>query len=236
MLMIVQHLFNNIFDDVKITTVRLANFAEEALNRLLSQNQNKEFDLMIGFLETPVAELLSYISAVDVALGIQKGKTLTNDEFIKLFKKTMSDKEGVIADAMGGFNTPAFIEFYPKGVTEYSKATKTNLPTLISRVNKAATTHKAKLSPALLATLQAFESSWQANRDTQVQQKGTLSDSRADRNALRTNVEMALLKAVHATALAYPGDVEKCTVFYKFHLLYPVSRAKKDTPTPPVGQ
>lgn len=234
MLMIVQHLFTNIFDDVKITTVRLANFAEEALNRLISQNQTKEFDLIIGYLKTPVAELLSYISAVDVALGIQKGKTLTNDEFIKLFKKTMSDKEGVIADAVGGFSSPAFIEFYPKGVTEYSKATKTNLPTLIKRVNKVATAYKAKLSPALLATLQAFESSWEANRNTQVQQKGNLSDSRADRNDLRTNVEIALLKAVHATALEYPADLEKCTIFFKFNLLYPVSRTKKDTITPPV--
>ena len=57
----------------------------------------------------------------------------------------MSEQQGVIANALGGFTTPAFLEFYPNGVSEYTGATKTNLPVLIGRINAAATAHAGEL-------------------------------------------------------------------------------------------
>jgi len=234
MLMIVQHLFGNIFDDSKITTTRLTNFAEDAENRLKSQNTGGEFDEIISYFQSPVEKIRTQITNLDVALGIQKGKTLTTDQFIALFKKTMSVKEGVIADAVGGFNTPGFIEFYPHGVSEYTKGTKTQMPTLINRVYDVATNHEAQLSPALLATLQAFKISWENNREGQQQQKGTVSDTRDDRNSLRINLEIGMLQAIHAVALRFPNNIDHCTSFFDFNLLYPVSRSKKNQqPTPP---
>lgn len=232
-MLVVQNLFSNIFDDVKITNIRLGNFGEDSLNRLTSQNASGDYDTIIAYFEPSLILLLDHISKVDVALGIQKGKTLTVDEFIKLFKKIMLEKEGVIADAVGGFGSPTFIEFYPLGTTEYTKANKTRMQTLVNRIYTVATNHAALLSPTLLATLQAFKSSWDDNRNAQEQKKGSLSDSRVERNTFRTNVEFGLLKAIHAIALKFPADVKQCTSFFNFNLLYPVSKAPKVTPPTP---
>lgn len=229
-MLVVNNLFGNIFDDPRITNTRAGNFGEDSLNRLTSQNQSGEYDIIINYFEPPLILLLDYISKVDVALGIQKGKTLTVDQFIKLFKKIMLEKEGVIADAVGGFGSPVFIEFYPLGTREYSTAIKTKMQTLVDRLNTVTTTHAALLSPALVTTLLAFKTSWDENRNAQQQRKGNLSDSRVERNAFRNNLEIGLLQAIHAIALKFPGDVKQCTAFFNFNLLYPVSRAPKVTP------
>ena len=234
MILIIQHLFGNFFSDSKTTTTRLSNFAEDAYNKLVSQNVNNVFDEIIACFEVPKNGLMALISGVDVALGVQKGKTLTTDQLIALFKKTMSEKEGVIADALGGFGSTGYIEFYPHGVNEYSKGTKTVMPTLINRGYTVATTHAAQLSPALLATLQAFKSSWNTNRQGQQEQIGTVNDSRDDRDQLRAELEIGLLKAIHKMADKYPNNINVCTSYFNFNLLYPISRSKKNNPDAPV--
>ena len=52
----------------------------------------------------------------DVAssLAAQKGKTKTNDQVLSLFKNTMSQKEGVIADLLGE-GSEGYIAIYPAG-------------------------------------------------------------------------------------------------------------------------
>src|ERR1700690_397211 len=137
--------FDNIFESTKITDVRLNNFAGDSLNRLTAQNTGGDYTALITLLTPPYNAMQSIISSVDVALGIQRGKTLTLNEFIAFFKKTMSEQEGVIANAVGGFESPSYLEFYPNGVTEYSAATKANLPVLVDRVNAAATAYATQL-------------------------------------------------------------------------------------------
>ena len=118
------HIFGNIFDDECITTPRLTNFAEDAYSRLLSQNENQEYDVQLAQLRVAIDELKTKISKVDVDLAIQYGDTLTVDRLIADFKRVMQEKEGVIADALGGFDSVGYIEFYPKREVEYNQATK----------------------------------------------------------------------------------------------------------------
>jgi hypothetical protein len=234
MVVIAKYAFGNFFNNERITTVRLAKFGHDAQNRLISQNTNDEYTPIITIFKDPLQGVQDEIDQVDVALGIQKGKTLTVDQFIKLFKKTMREKEGVIADAVGGFDSAGYLEFYPKGKTEYSQATKTEMPKLVDRVSILAESHAGQLSPALVATLQAFKTSWNLSRDGQEQQKGNLSDNRVDRNELRIKLEISLLVAIHQIALKFPGNEEQCKKFFDFNLLFAVPKGKKkdDTQNP----
>lgn len=227
MSLVAKYLIGNFFDDRTITTTRLRNFAQDAFNRLSSQNSSNEFTYVLAILEAPIENTQDKITAVDTALGIQKGKTQTINQFIVLFKKTMKEKEGVIADAVGGFGTPNYIEFYPNGNKEYNKVTKSKMKTIVDRVSQVAGTHSGQLSPALLQTLQAFKTYWELNRDKHEQQKGELSDSRVERNEVRLNLEHALLIAIHHIAIKYPGDKEQCCKFFDFSLLHPVKKTKK---------
>ena len=183
------------------------------------RNNGGAYTNLISILTPPYNAMQELISSVDVALGIQKGKTLTLNEFITLFRKTLSVQEGVIANAVGGFATPAYMEFYPNGVSEYTSASKTNLPVLISRINAAATAHVAELGAALTATLQAFETEWQLNRSQQVQQKGNVDNNRTARSQARVDLETALVTVVHTIGSMFPGDAEQCMMFFDFTLL-----------------
>ena len=183
------------------------------------RNNGGAYTNLISILTPPYNAMQELISSVDVALGIQKGKTLTLNEFITLFRKTLSVQEGVIANAVCGFATPAYMEFYPNGVSEYTSASKTNLPVLISRINAAATAHVAELGAALTATLQAFETEWQLNRSQQVQQKGNVDNNRTARSQARVDLETALVTVVHTIGSMFPGDAEQCMMFFDFTLL-----------------
>ena len=183
------------------------------------RNNGGAYTNLISILTQSYNAMQELISSVDVALGIQKGKTLTLNEFMTLFKKKLSVQEGVIANAVGGFATPAYMEFYPNGVSEYTSASKTNLPVLISRINAAATAHVAELGAALTATLQAFETEWQLNRSQQVQQKGNVDNNRTARSQARVDLETALVTVVHTIGSMFPGDAEQCMMFFDFTLL-----------------
>ena len=109
--------FDNIFESTEITDVCLTNFAGDSLNRLTAQNTGGAYANLITTLTPPYNAMQELISSVDVALGLQKGKTLTLNEFIAYFKKTMSEQQGVIANILGGFGTPAYLQFYPNGLS-----------------------------------------------------------------------------------------------------------------------
>jgi len=211
--------FDNIFESTTITDVRLTNFGGDSLNRLTAQNTGGAYASLISLLTPPYNAMQELISSVDVALGLQKGKTLTLNEFITYFKKTMSEQQGVIANVTGGFASPAFLEFYPNGVSEYSSASKTNLPVLIGRINAAATAHADELGPSLTATLQGFTAGWEEIRNQQAQQKGSVESNRTLRSQARVDLETTLVTVVHTIGSMFPGDAEQCMMFFDFTLL-----------------
>jgi hypothetical protein len=224
-----EKLFDNFFDDKNIIPTRLLNFAKDTLNNLISNNGSKDYDIPIAVLSPLVANFQAEISGVDTSLTQQKGATLTVDEFIKQFANTMRDEEPFIARAVGGKNSPAYLEFYPQGISEYTRAAKTEISTLTDRLNVAATTFSAKLGVPLTATLQGFVVGWKDARDTQQQKMGTVNTNRSERSTNRAALELGLLQAIHFIGGKFPGDASKCLSFFKFNLLFAQTKHKHQT-------
>ena len=220
------HIFGNIFDDVRITTPRLTNFAEDVHSRLQSQNQNHEFDAQIAPLRLAIDELMDKISKVDVDLTIQYGDTLTVNRLIADFKRVMQEKEGVIADALGGFESMGYIEFYPKGEVEYNQATKEKLPVLINRVTSLAQHYAVSLPSNLTVTLVAFANDWELYREKQQRQKGAVSEGRYERNEKRKALELVLHQLMHFIAQKFPANSRHCKIFFDVPLLYATKHKK----------
>jgi hypothetical protein len=140
------------------------------------------------------------------------------------FKNTMSTEEPFIARALEGNNTPAYLQFYPQGVKEYSLASKTAMGVLVNRVKVAAIEYADALGTTLSNQLQAFEASWLSSRNTQQQQMGNVENNRSNRTEARMEVELALVSTVHTIASKFPGEVEQCSAFFDFSLLYSQAR------------
>ena len=148
--------FSNLLDELVITDTRLANFLHDTIPRLTAQNVGNIYKEIIGQMTTYSAALRKAIGDVDSDKTSLKGKTQTNDEVMKSFNKTMKDKEGLLADLLGCFDSVGYLDFYANGLTEYGRATRTVMPRLVGRIFKAARVHKVKLSPLLVAVLISF--------------------------------------------------------------------------------
>lgn len=167
-------LFGNIFDDRNITPKYLERFAEDHLAKLNKNNSGNVFNSIIGNINTAFSPFKTELGDVDTSLNTLEGKTMTVDAFIKTFTGYMKENYIAIAAKLGGDKTPAFIEFYPKGKTEYTQITKTQMPTVMSRLNTAATANATALGTTIAAQLQAFGTQWTALRKTQLEGKATL--------------------------------------------------------------
>jgi len=219
-----ERIFDNFFDDPKITPSRFLNCSQTTLQRLIAANGDNAFDDLIAQLQPAINVLGNELGDINVDVAVQRGATLTVDEIINNFKDTMSAKEGVIADAIGGRGTAAYLEFYPQGITGYRKANKTNIEALAYAVKQAATKYADSLNPILVTLLQSFYGNYKDARGEQQQKVGNVEDGRSTRSAARSTLEIAMLVAVHTIAAKFPYDQQKCISFFDFSLLYPSKR------------
>jgi len=213
-------LFGNFFDDRDIINSRMYGFSLDTLNRLTAANGGGDYTLLINLLTPLITTFGTEIGDVDVALTIQKGKTMTADQVIAAFQLSLREKQGVIANDVGGFDSEAFLEFYPHGLTEYTLVTKTQMPTLTGRVRTAASAHAAQLGVPLTTLLTGYEGQWTTARDAQEQQFGKVDDNRTERTQARVALELGALTTVHTIAAKFPGDVDACDNFFAFDLLF----------------
>ena len=226
-----EQIFGNFFDNERITDLRLLNFGDDAQGRLAADNGDGRFNGVIANITNAGNVLRSEVSDVDVALSLQKGATLTTDKVLAGFKFTMSNSEGAIAYALGGRDTTAYLQFYPRGISEYTQATKTVMPLLTERVFTAANANKASLPPALVDELTIYKNGWANARGDQELKKGSLSDNRGERNSNRITYEQALLQAIHQVAGLYPGDVNRGRQYFNFSMLFSFAKHTHQTIT-----
>lgn len=215
-----EQLFGNFFNTRAITSPRILNFGDDAVGRMASDNGDGRFTSFINsILDTGLA-LRSEVSDVDVAITLQKGATLNINKIVSGFQFTMSNTEGAIAYALGGRDTAAYLQFYPKGISEYSKASKTQMPMLTERVYDAAVANKPALPDPLYSALIVYKQGWIDARTAQELKKGAVADDRDERDSNRIAFEYALLQAVHFVAGYYPGNIDKCSQYFNFSILY----------------
>jgi hypothetical protein len=213
-------IFGNFFDDRQIINSRFYNFCLDTLSKLTAANGGGDYTDLIDLITPLIEQFGTDIGDTDVALTIQKGKTQTNDQVMQTFGFTMKEKEGVIAAAVGGFDSAAYLEFYPQRFGEYTQCAKTQMPLLTNRVFAAATAHSVELGAPLTTLLTGFKAQWAGSRDAQMQQFGNVDDTRTERIDSRVALELGMLTVVHTIAAKFPGDVEACDNFFQFSLLF----------------
>lgn len=224
----IEKIFTNFFDTERYTTPRLVNFAQNCSQELQPAfpAQATEIANLLG----PVQEELGNIRDSQAKL---RSKTVTTDSLLKAYKKEMQKAEPGIAYAFGGRGTAGYLDFFPKGLMEYTRCTKTEALTLMKLSATAATRHTALLKPELVAYLQAQPSNWIAVRDAQQSGQGELDSSRTDRTLARRALETALLKAIFTVALAHPGEPAKSAHYFDFTLLKAARHKSLEKPAQP---
>ena len=223
MISIAQHIFGNIFSERRISSVKIIEFTEDALSKLNKRNTNHQFDDLIDSIKAPLANLKMRLNNYNYISSQNGSNTISKNQFILLFKKSMMDHEPLIAKSTGGRASSLYLEFYPHGITEYQKSVKAKVPHLIDRVYKVATANSLCLKPDLQMSLQSFKFFLENYKVESPNDKLVLTRKNA-----RTDLENALLKVIHSIAISYPGDANYCCTFFDFNILFKISNKKKN--------
>ena len=224
-----QMLFGNFYNDSKIAPTYLERHSDDTIAKITRNNTAGVFDSILNPLKAAMIPFKLELGDVDTSINTLLGKTQTVDGFINVFITFMKDNYIDIAAKLGGEKSAAFLEFFPRGKTEYTNITKTQMPTITTRINTAATNNATALGATLTAKLQAFKADWVAVRSKQLSTKADLKSNRTERSTARITVENCLIAAVRFIGNKYPGDEEKCMQFFNFSLLEGIlHRGKND--------
>lgn len=196
--MILHHL-KNPFANPTISEDNFGKIALTHLDRLKTNNQDGQFTALIEATQPLYDTYKEAVSDEAYETALREGKTISVDAAIKGLKHFASRKEGVIADAFDG-KPQIYEQFFPHGLTEYSKANKKNIDTLFNRLAKTIEAHTEELGDEMAADALALYNNYVAIRDVQLQAIGEVKelDSEADgaRIALAERIFLNLLSLI----------------------------------------
>ncbi|GAA5482344.1 hypothetical protein [Haloferula sargassicola] len=235
-MMNIQRFFQNHLDNPEISSEELRQFAEDHLGKLRA----------LPDLPAPLTALLAptdaafqafdeALSARTILQATQSGGTITKDEALELFRTTVRQREGRIRDKFAKASGP-YVEFYPRGLSEYNKPRLGQVPGLLDRLIAAAEKYQAQLGPELLAEFTALKATFSNAREGQVDAKGELAQARANLAAARGVLELQLGANILTIALHHLGHPERAADYFDQSLLQDPTRSNNEPePEPPVG-
>ena len=114
--------FKNQFDTSKISDDKLKKFTEDHLQKLISNNTSDQFDTIITDTTSAYTTYYGSISDEGARYALQQALTKAMNNTVEAFKKAVSQKEDIIRGTFGK-DAPAYQEFFPFGVGEYTQLT-----------------------------------------------------------------------------------------------------------------
>lgn len=222
---ILDKFFENQFTDIRITDSRIYNFSNSSIVAMTAANIGGRFSNIIDFWSATSAAMYAQISNLDTGINIQVGLTKTNNQVMAEFKAKMSDEEGIIAKALGGKNSPKYNEFFPHLLSEYTNATKTQMPFLIKRVVDASQKYETELGKILVDEFVLIQKDWDSSRIKQSTQIATVKGQIATKSKTRTDLENTSQLAILELAKIFAGDPVSAKQFVNTDLLYPLANS-----------
>lgn len=221
--MILHHL-NNPFANPKISEDNFGKIALTHLERLKTNNQEGQFTTLIEATQPLYDAYKEAVSDEAFEIALREGKTITVDAAIKGLKHFASRKEGVIADAFDG-KPEIYEQFFPHGLTEYSKATKKNIDTLFYRLVKAMQAHTAELGDEMAEDALTLYNNYVALRDTQLQAIGEVKELDSDADAARIDLAERIFLNLLALITMFVENTDRVKDFFDLSI---TKRNQKD--------
>ena len=221
------NVFDNLFDSHRIAPTRLLKFGWAVHTALVSANTNGKYTDLIAKLLTALNALKTELADIDENLGKQKNSTIGVWDFITGFADFMDGSEYTIARALGGKNTDGYRTLYPFGKSEYRQANHTTMPTLTTRVEKAANTYATALGTALSTEMQGFATGYTNAVNAQRLQQKNVRNDLAEKSIAFVQLQWMLTSAVHTVAAINLENVKASTAIFPFEMLYTQPKHKR---------
>ena len=144
--------FTDLFDRVAITDARLQVFTRFVIAALTANNLGGVFTALIASLMAVYTTYFGNYATKNVSIATKKGSTSSLNTVSRLFADTVRIKYNAIA-AVYPIGTSVYIEFFPNGLSEFSKLTRANILEVSHRMSVKATQYMATLGGAPFAAI-----------------------------------------------------------------------------------
>lgn len=208
-----QTFFKIHFDTKEISDDNLYKFSEDHIARLHANNDKGVYSVMIATTEAAFEVYATAMSQEDAQYTQQQGSTLKVAAVIAEFKEQVSRSEGLI-NYTYGIKSSAYQEFFPSGVTEYSKAKKANIETLMARIIVKAQKYQDTLGEVFTNKFITYRHNYIQARRTQLQNIGRVSADKSRMEEVRSSLERQLMLNVLQLAIEFLGNAERGLDFF----------------------
>lgn len=166
----------------------------------------------------PTAEILDTLgesrASEEIALAIQKSRTRAKNLAREMINETIARKSKTLAGELGT-TTPAYLEFFPRGVSELYQCSQADLPKHLARLVAAAKKH----FPTLEDTFSGLLSSWNTASGAAARQRAAKLDDSAELKTVLDELRHRLTDNLLFLARKFLGQPHMAAVFFDQSLL-----------------
>ncbi len=170
------------------------------------------------------------VKQINSGKATRTARTFTVDQCIEKFKKLITQREGLIRNKFGK-SSEAYLEFFPKGLSQFSSVTKKNIDELFDQVIKGSNTYKPELGPELEQEFTDCYHTYKVALDSQEGKKGDVDISVKDIETITTKLARQLTINVHKLAILYIDNPGYAKTFFTNSLLRKKSKSKQTNGT-----
>ncbi|MBI4946216.1 MAG: hypothetical protein HY840_07425 [Bacteroidetes bacterium] len=215
-----------------VSNLNLKRFTEKHLAALINDNTGGKYDTIIALTTTAFTNYFGNVEDKDLAKTLLKSQTLINDNARTQFIAATNKHYNLIIYKYPQ-NTPEYLEFFPRGETEYDKMNKANALILMDRLINACTKYVTEITQPVVDEFTAARNLFNNSRSMQLQ---TMEDSDLESTEIsetRTILEFQLNKNLLILATEYLGNVARGMDFFDQQYLGRTGTAGGGTPPPP---
>jgi len=214
-----QSFFSNLFNAPAITDARLQVFCRFVIATLTTANVAGILDSILNPLNTAYLAYFGDSKSKTVNKAIKESTTLGLNTEVRKFADAVRLKHHLIASIYPE-GSMEYLEFFPGGLTAFSKLTRVNILTIVNQFAVTAEKYKATLGGASFAAIfSGYNTSIIAALGNQTDKKGVAKTINSDIITNRTPVEEALMDVMYTIGKLYFPNWDKCMSFFDFSLL-----------------
>jgi hypothetical protein len=223
---IFDQVFGILLDSPQFSVAEQLAFGSDHEVRLAANNPDGIFDGLLAETATALDAVSGSTGREATAEAVQKARTKAKTNLRQEIQAAVSQQSGAV-HARFGKDSPEYLEFFPRGLTELRLAREAEVPEILQRLVDAADANLPELKPVFTDLL----TRWKAVSGEAAARRAARSASAEERNEALQALRAQLTKNLLTLALHFLGQPEKAKIYFNTSLLYNRQRTNGDETT-----
>ncbi len=207
------------FNSREIGEQNLLHFTYDHLQNLIQRNNNSKFDQMINNTSKLYYELLDSIKQNVTIKNTKVEQTEMVDNIIAEIKECIRKLEGLIR-CLFSKKSKTYEELFPIGLSEYCRLNRSNIESLMIRVQVFFKKHPDVNSKDISEKIKELHTLYQQSRKEQLKKKSNLKNNYNEKKYFKEELAKNLHKNLYQIALEHLNQPDISNEYFNENLLW----------------